>query len=183
MKKAFTSSVYIDNFDPAHSDEIYSISQSYSHHVFTGSASFDVVSPSPKEISRGFGKLLKDNYPVLVAIDESSGQVLGYAYCSPFKTRAAYVKTVEDSIYVRKDMLKQGIGRALLTELIEQTKSRGYLTILALIGDSKNHASIKLHSSLGFKSLGAAGKIGEKYSRDVNVELMQLRLLDEAGTD
>ncbi|MGB2107797.1 MAG: GNAT family N-acetyltransferase, partial [Candidatus Puniceispirillum sp.] len=102
--------------------------------------------------------------------------VMGFAYAGPHKPRAAYSLTVEDSIYIHPDYMGLGIGKALLTVIIDQARLRGYKQMMAVIGGSDNHGSINLHKALGFTYIGTAEKIGFKFNNMVNVVYMQREL-------
>ena len=91
----------------------------------------------------------------LVAEDEA-GMVLGYAYFAQFRDRSAYRFTAEDSVYVRDDVRGQGVGKALVAELLARAEARGFRQMFAVIGDSENVGSIGLHVSLGFRQVGRA---------------------------
>ena len=88
--------------------------------------------------------------------EDETGLVLGYAYFAPFRDRSAYRFTAEDSVYVRDDMRGQGVGKALVAELIARAEARGLRQMIAVIGDSENVGSIGLHLSLGFRQVGRA---------------------------
>ena len=125
--------------------------------------------------------LLDAGYPVLVSILD--GAVVGYAYAGPHKTRAAYRRTVEDSIYVAPDMARRGIGRALLAALLERLKADSFHQVMAVIGDSGNAASIGLHRALGFRHIGTAHEIGFKFGEYIDVVYMQLALQSYSQPD
>ena len=107
---------------------------------------------------------------------EEEGQILGYAYAGPYRTRSAYRFTVENSVYVREGYGGRGIGRALLTALIERCAAGPWKQMVAVIGDSENHASIGLHRALGFRMVGTLEKVGFKFDRWVDSVLMQRAL-------
>jgi phosphinothricin acetyltransferase len=110
---------------------------------------------------------------------ESGGAVLAYAYATPFRARAAYRYSVEDSVYVAPEAIGRGCGRAVLSALIEACAGLGKLRMSAVIGDSGNAASIGLHTALGFTHAGLLREIGFKHGRWVDVVLME-RTLDRA---
>src|SRR6478672_3379844 len=136
----------------ARGDDCDAIAAIYAHHVRTGSASFELEAPDALEIARRYHDVLALRWPYLVA--ERGGEVVGYAYASPYRARPAYQFTVEDSVYVRADCAARGIGRALLDELIVQSAQRGARQMIAAIGDSANVASIRLHAAAGFVAAG-----------------------------
>ena len=124
-------------------------------------------------------KTIKAGFPVLIA--ELDGQIAGYAYAGPFHHRAAYGGTVEDSIYVDHRLPRRGVGRALLTELLEQLRAAEFQQVMAVIGDSANAGSIELHRALGFRHVGTARGIGFKFGEYLDVVYMQLALQPETA--
>jgi phosphinothricin acetyltransferase len=112
--------------------------------------------------------------PYLVA--ELDGEVVGYCYAGPFRLRAAYRYTVEDSVYVSPRAVGAGVGKALLTALIQACEDLGLRQMCAVIGDSGNAASIGLHASLGFEKKGVFPAMGHKFGRWVDLVWMQRSL-------
>jgi len=102
--------------------------------------------------------------------------VIGYAYASLYRPRPAYRFTIEDSIYIHPDHLRQGIGRLLLGELIRQCESGHWRQMIAVIGDSGNTSSIRLHQELGFQHTGVFRSVGWKFGRWLDTVLMQRSL-------
>jgi phosphinothricin acetyltransferase len=102
--------------------------------------------------------------------------VLGFAYASQFRDRAAYAKTFEVSIYTAPTTIGQGVGAQMLTQLLHTLRDDGVREVLALIGDSYNAASIALHHKLGFQHVGTMTKVGEKFGRALDVVIMQRSL-------
>ncbi|MDQ5947825.1 MAG: hypothetical protein QG651_319, partial [Pseudomonadota bacterium] len=102
--------------------------------------------------------------------------VVGYAYAGHFRERSAFRHTVEDSIYVAPELVGHGVGEMLLIELIKRCRAGDYRELVALIGDSCNHASIKLHHKHGFSQTGIMQKVGYKFEQFVDVVIMQLKL-------
>ncbi len=152
--------------------ELPAIAAIYAHHVMEGFGSFEEVPPDVEELGRRRREILAKRLPYLVAVDES-GVVLGYAYASPYRTRSAYRFTLEDSIYVSPQATRRGIGRLLLTALLERCTKAGYRQMIAVIGDSANHGSIGLHRSLGFERTALLPSIGFKRGRWVDCVMMQ----------
>jgi L-amino acid N-acyltransferase YncA len=102
-----------------------------------------------------------------------NGEVAGYAYAAPYRPRAAYRYTVEDSVYVRHDLYSKGIGTAILTTLIERCEAGRWRQMIAVIGDSANIGSVALHRRLGFEHVGTLKAVGYKFGRWVDTILMQ----------
>ena len=110
----------------------------------------------------------------LVATDDTG--VLGYAYYTQFRDRSAYRYCVENSIYVRDDVRGQGVGKALVGQLIEDATAKGIRQMIAVIGDSDNVGSIGVHASLGFQRVGLLKSAGVKFGRWLDVVYMQRAL-------
>ena len=146
----------------------------YAHHVLHGLASFEEEQPDVAEMTSRRDKILADGYPYRVA--EYSGLIAGYAYASRYRPRPAYRYTVENSIYVAKDATGLGIGDLLLDDLIKSCTALGFRQMVAVIGDTENHASINLHEKHGFKRAGEIRSVGFKFGRWVNSVIMQLPL-------
>lgn len=177
--QGMTPSVHIRAFT---ADDVPAIASIYSHHVLTGTATFEEIPPDEGEMATRLSGLVKAGFPVLVACG-TAGEVVGYAYAGPYKTRSAYRFTVEDSIYIHKDHYRAGIGRALLSALISACSDRGYKQVLAMIGDSDNQGSIGLHRSCGFVSVGNARNLGFKFGRWLDVVYMQLSIQADQSDD
>ena len=152
----------------------------YACHVETGSASFETVAPDVAEMRRRRKLLIEERYPYLVA--EIDGEVCGYAYAGPYRTRPAYRFTVEDAVYVSNSAQRRGVGRALLNTLIRASTDRGFRQMVAVIGDSAHAASIGLHREAGFEMVGTLRNIGYKHDRWLDTVLMQLVLGKGATT-
>jgi L-amino acid N-acyltransferase YncA len=151
--------------------DVAMIQQIYAHHVLTGLGSFEETPPSLDEIARRRREILGNGLPYLVA--ESGDGLLGYAYAGQFRPRSAYRYSVEDSIYVAPGAQRRGIGRRLLDELIERCTEHGYRQMLAVIGDSANHASIGVHQAAGFTEVARLPAVGLKFRRWVDIVMMQ----------
>ena len=164
----------------ARTEDIPAITAIYAHHVLNGAASFEEVPPDAAEMSRRRQAVLARGLPYLVA--EEEGAVQGYAYAGPYRLRTAYRFTVEDSICVAPGRAGRGIGRALLTRVIEACTEAGMRQMIAVIGDSGNVGSLRLHDSLGFEPVGVLKASGFKFGRWVDSVLMQRALGEGAKT-
>ncbi len=165
---------------PSEAADLPAITAIYAHAVAHGTASFELQPPDEAEMARRRGVLLDAGYPYLVA--ESEGRVLGYAYAGPYRPRAAYRSTVEDSIYVAPGGQGRGVGRALLSRLIAECEALDFRLMVAVIGDEASTGSIRLHASLGFQSVGVLPGIGYKHGRWLASVLMQRPLGAGAAT-
>jgi phosphinothricin acetyltransferase len=154
--------------------DVPAIAAIYRHHVLEGTGTFEIEPPDEAEIARRRQDLIERGFPWLVA--EVNGTVVGYAYAGPFRAREAYRFTLEDSIYVHPESMNQGIGGALLRELLEVCRRGGFRQLLALIGDSGNQGSIRVHEICGFQHTGVMKNVGLKFDRWLDVVIMQLEL-------
>ena len=146
----------------------------YEHHVLHGLATFELDPPDAAEMARRHANVTARGLPYLVA--EIDGRIAGYAYAGPYRARPAYRFTVEDSIYLRHDCAGRGIGSALLPALISACATAGCRQMVAVIGDSANLASIRLHAKFGFARAGLLPAVGWKFNRWVDSVLMQRAL-------
>ena len=165
---------------PATPEDLPAIQAIYAHHVLHGLASFEEAAPDLAEMRRRYDEVTAKGLPYLAA--EVAGAVVGYGYCTLFRTRSAYRFTLEDSVYVKDGQQGKRIGKALLSELIERCTALGYRQIVAVIGDSGNAGSIGLHASLGFLRSGMLRSTGFKFGRWVDTVTMQRPLGPGDGT-
>ena len=156
------------------------IAEIYGYHVHNGLASFELLAPSIDEMTQRRADVISRNFPYLVA--ELDGRVVGFAYASLYRSRPAYRHTLENSVYVHRDFVGRGMGRALLDAVVEGCVKTGARQLIAVIGDSANKASIKLHAACGFKRTGTHKAVGFKFGRWVDSVMMQRALGDGAGT-
>jgi L-amino acid N-acyltransferase YncA len=163
---------------PATLEDMPIITEIYGGAVREGTASFELHPPTLEEMVVRREALLVHNFPYLVA--EHDGHVVGYCYAGPFRPRAAYRFTVENSIYVSPRMQGRGVGRVLLARLIAECEVRGYRQMVAVIGDSTNLGSIRLHKALGFAHIGTLKDVGFKFGRWLDQITMQRALGDGA---
>ena len=159
---------------PATPADISAIARIYAHSVRTGTASFELEPPTEAEMARRMQALHDGGYPYLAA--EIDGAVKGYAYAGPYRPRPAYRFSVEDSIYIDPAAQRRGIGRALLTALIEECERRGFRQMIAVIGDSANASSIGVHRKCGFAMTGTFYDVGFKFGRWLDTVMMQRAL-------
>ncbi|MDR1708837.1 MAG: GNAT family N-acetyltransferase [Candidatus Accumulibacter sp.] len=166
---------------PACPDDVPAIARIYGHAVEHGTASFELDPPGEQEMARRMAAILDGGFPYLAA--EVDGALAGYAYANSYRTRPAYRFTLEDSIYIAPERQRQGIGRALLARLIEESAARGFRQMIAVIGDStRQQASIRLHAAAGFAHIGLFPDIGYKFGQWLDSVYMQ-RALAEPKAD
>lgn len=155
----------------SHDGDITAITAIYAHHVLHGTGTFETEPPSETDMTARRADVLGKGLPYLVA--EQDGQVLGFAYCNWFKPRPAYRFSAEDSIYVAEAARGLGVGRLLLDALCTAAESAGVRKLLAVIGDSANAGSIRVHQAAGFTHIGVMRSVGWKFGAWRDVVLME----------
>lgn len=164
----------------AHDDDMPAVQSIYAGHVLHGYGSFEEVPPPLADMKARHAAIVAAGLPWLVARHQDV--VAGFACAGPFRARAAYRYTVEDSIYVGDGFVRRGIGRALLAALIARCEAGPWRQMLAVIGDSGNEGSVGLHRALGFRCAGTMKSVGFKHGRWVDVVMMQRPLGAGDGT-
>ena len=144
--------------------------------VLTGTASFEIDPPDAAEMGRRMAAVVDAGYAYLVA--ERAGAVIGYGYFNAYRPRPAYRWSVEDSIYLAPEAQGLGVGRALLDRLIEMATAQGFRQMVAVIGDSAQYPSIRLHRACGFHFAGTLHAIGFKGGKWLDGVMMQRPLGD-----
>lgn len=165
---------------PATEADCPAIAEIYAHHVLNGLASFEIEPPSLDEIARRYAALAGAGFPYVVAVQDDA--LAGYAYAGPYRPRPAYRFSVEDSVYVAPGRGGQGVGSLLLGRIIEDATEKGFRQMIAVIGDSGNEASIRLHGRHGFERAGLFRDVGFKFGRWVDSVLMTRALGEGAET-
>jgi phosphinothricin acetyltransferase len=145
------------------------ITEIYNEAILNTVATFD-TEPRTIEEQKDWFVRHGSKYPILVA--EVDGRAVGWASLSRWSDRCAYSDTAEDSLYVKEDCRGKGIGRKLLTSLIEEGKRAGLHTVIARI-TAGNEVSIRLHEDAGFQHVGIMKEVGRKFGRLLDVHLMQ----------
>ena len=120
-----------------------------------------------------FEEKLQKGFPIIVA--EMNNEVIGFGYYSEFRFREAYKLTVEHSVYANKNYIGKGIGKLLLTELIERAKKQNLHTMIGVI-DSENTNSIDFHKKFGFKEVGFIKESGFKFNKWLHSVIVQKML-------
>ena len=157
---------------PATEADLAAIRDIYNHYVERSTCTFQIEPDTEAERLAWF-RGRSPAHPVTVA--EAGGEVVGWAALSPWKSRAAYARSVEASVYVRPDRHRRGVGRALLLDLIRRARELGHH---ALIGGActEHPASVALQESLGVERVGCFREVGHKVGRWLDVVYLQLLL-------
>lgn len=149
----------------------------YHHHVVSSLGTFEIEPPDLDEMTARWARICARGWPYLVAVDaDDPTRVHGYAYAQQFRERAAYAGAFEDSVYVSPHMHRRGVGKVLLAYLLRELEELEARLVIAVIGDSANHGSIRLHAGLGFQHAGVVPDAGIKFHRPVDIVIMHRRL-------
>ena len=156
--------------------DIPTVQRIYAHYVENTTSSFEEIAPTVEEMTARWRYIQDQSLPYLIAM--KGKQIVGYAYAGPYRERSGYRYTVEDSVYVAPDHLGQGVGNALLSDVIKRSTNLGFRQMIAVLGDGSNAASIALHRRHNFSIVGALGSTCFKFGRWVDAVLMQRTLGD-----
>jgi L-amino acid N-acyltransferase YncA len=162
----------------ARREDAEEISAIYAHHVLHGTASYELDPPSVESTLAKIERITGRGWPFLVAREGEA--LVGYAYAEQLRDRPAYRYTCENSIYVRFDRVRHGIGRALLVKLCARAEMLGFRQMIAVVGGGEP-ASVALHERCGFELCGRLRSVGWKAGRWLDTVYMQ-RPLGLAGT-
>ena len=157
---------------PATLDDAAAIMAIYNVEVRQHLSTFDLV---PRALDEQRAWLAQRSGAFSTVVAELDGQVVGFASLSPYKERAAYRTTVEDSVYVSRAHPRVGIGRTLTEHIIGIARDSGFHSIVARI-EASGTASRALHEACGFELVGVEREVGRKFNRWLDVAVMQLML-------
>lgn len=149
----------------------------YRPSVEAGLASFEEVAPTATEIA-GRIRTTLERLPWLVA--EAGGEVVGYAYAGPHRSRAGYRWSVDVSVYVDAGHHGRGVGRALYERLFDLLRRQGHVNVYAGIA-LPNPASVRLHEAVAMRRIGVYERVGYKFGSWHDVAWYGIRLADPHG--
>jgi len=153
--------------------DIAAVTRIYGHYVRETVITFETEEPSEAEMASRFSAIAEKGHPLLIG--EMDGGVIGYAYASTYRPRAAYRFTCEDSIYLAPSAVGHGLGGQMLTRLIEDASKAGLKQMLAVITAEREN-SVRLHARQGFRLIGRYEALGYKFDRWLDVIHMQRAL-------
>jgi len=156
------------------------LSSIYGRYVREAWVSFEVIPPPPEAMQERARAILEQRLPYVVA-ENNDGGLLGYAYASPYRARAAYQYSVENSIYLAPEAQGRGVAKALMDEVVKRCKDRELKTMIAVVGLDPNvptdqNQSVRFHLKYGFKSIGVLENIGHKFGQWTGTAVLQLDL-------
>lgn len=159
---------------PATSGDMSRVAEIFGWYAAHSVATFEEERRSEREWHDLHGLLSALGLPFLVA--EADGEVAGYAYAGPWRSKPAYRHTVEDSIFLAPVFTGRGIGRELLGRLLTAAAAAGARQVIAVIADTGDQPSVRLHEAFGFSRAGLLASVGYKHGRWIDTLLMQLSL-------
>lgn len=149
------------------------ISEIYNHYIKTSTITFEVDPVTASEMEARIHDVQSLSYPWLVAADGSD--LLGFAYGSRWKSRAAYQHSSEITAYVRPGLERAGVGSALYSQLLPALKAIGVRTVIGGVA-LPNEASVRLHEKFGFEKCAHFKNVGFKFDRWIDVAYWQRAL-------
>jgi phosphinothricin acetyltransferase len=152
--------------------DLPAINSIYNHYVAHCTCTYQIT-PETSEARLAWFRKHDPHHPVTVS--ELDGEVVGWASLNAFHPREAYARTVENSLYIRHDRQRRGIGSSLLADLIVRSRFLRHHTILALIS-ADQPGSIALHEAYRFVKVGHMRQVGWKFDRWLDVVTYQLLL-------
>ena len=159
---------------PARIEDIEGILEIVNDAILNTTAIYDYDVRTLNEQLTWFEEKQAHGFPILVAVDEKAN-VLGFGTYGDFRVKIGYKFTVEHSVYVKDGLSGKGIGKQILSELIDTAKTQKLHTMIGLI-DAENVGSIAFHEKFGFEKSGVLREAGYKFEKWLDVQLMQLIL-------
>jgi phosphinothricin acetyltransferase len=153
-------------------DDCKAISEIYNHYILNTIVTFEEIPIDANEMQR---RITEVQNKLMWIVWEHEGTVVGYAYASSWKTRAAYRHSVELSVYLHPDFTGKGIGKRLYAYLLEDLRKRNIHAVMGGVA-LPNEASVRLHENLGFKKVAHFSEVGRKFDKWIDVAYWQLCL-------
>ncbi|MBT0993803.1 GNAT family N-acetyltransferase [Cellulomonas sp. DKR-3] len=154
--------------------DVGGIARIYDHYVSTSTATFELDPPGERVWVDKVDVVTAAGWPFHVAVLE--GEVAGFAYVGPWRPRAAYAHTVEDTIYLDPAATGRGIGTRLLAAVLDDAAAAGAREVIAVVADGDTAASLALHRRAGFSPAGRLERVGRKFDRWLGTSLLQKSL-------
>ncbi|MFC5472568.1 arsinothricin resistance N-acetyltransferase ArsN1 family B [Paraherbaspirillum soli] len=154
---------------PAAIDDAAAICRIYNHYVLNTTISFETEAVTPEQMAQRVTDITA-TFPWLVC--EVDGQILGYAYATKWRVRAAYRHAVESSVYLADEAAGKGLGTALYRALLAELAK---LPVHVVIGGiaQPNPGSVALHEKMGFEKVAHFTQVGKKFDRWIDVAYWQ----------
>ncbi|MBB6454800.1 phosphinothricin acetyltransferase [Salirhabdus euzebyi] len=154
-------------------DDLPKIRSIMNHYINHSTTIFDLEPKTEEDLNTWYSNYKNTVYPLIVA--EVEGEVVGYAYLSPYRPKAAYSKTVELSVYTSPDYQGKGLGSKLMKAILQEGMEQEFHTVLSFI-TTENQNSIAFHEKFGFEFVGNLKQVGYKMDKWLDVNIYQLIL-------
>ncbi|MDH5398278.1 MAG: GNAT family N-acetyltransferase [Cyclobacteriaceae bacterium] len=151
-------------------EDAAAVSTIYNHYVENTTVTFEINPVAVEDMVARIAEILS-KYPFLVY--DTNNIIEGFAYASRWKGRCAYEYSAESTVYVKKDAVGRGIGKALYKELLFRLKEQGIHSVIGGIS-LPNEASIRLHEGFGFEKAGQFREVGRKLGKWIDVGYWEL---------
>lgn len=155
-------------------ENLPTIAAIYADYVDNTTVTFAETAPTLADWQERLTDTTARGLPFLTA--EDHGEVVGMAYCTPWKTKTAYRYTAESTIYLSPAAAGRGLGTTLLTTLLDRCTTAGIREVIAVIADNGNKASERLHERCGFTQAGRLTGVGVKHGKTLDTVLLQRSL-------
>ncbi|MBH2002313.1 MAG: N-acetyltransferase [Moraxellaceae bacterium] len=156
-------------------DDLGQILAIYNHQILTGTANWNDQAVTSEQYQQRFQDMQQQQFPMIVVEDQHNNKIAGYAYYSAFRAISGYRQSIEHSVFVDPQYARQGLGKALMQQLIHlAVQQRMHIMVAAI--DSENTGSIILHEQLGFVQTGYMPQVGQKFGQWRDLVWMQLQL-------
>ena len=155
-------------------DDLEQILAIYNDEILTGTANWNDQAVSFEQYQQRF-QSIQQHFPMIVVEDQQNNKIAGYAYYSTFRNISGYRQSIEHSVFVDSQYARQGLGKALMQQLIHLATQQHMHIMVAAI-DSENTGSIVLHEQLGFVQTGYMPQVGQKFGQWRDLVWMQLQL-------
>ena len=162
---------WVDCTDERHGEAILAI---FNEAIVHSTALYDYEPRTRAQMTSWFEAKRAGGFPV-IGLESEAGELMGFASYGSFRAWPAYKYTIEHSLYVHRDRRRGGVGRALLSAVVDHATGRGYRTIIGGI-DADNAASIALHVAQGFAHAGTIHDAGYKFGRWLDLAFYQKML-------
>ena len=156
-------------------DDLAQILAIYNHEILTGTANWNDHAVALEQYQQRFQDMQQRQFPMIVVEDQCHNKVAGYAYYAAFRSISGYRQSIEHSVFVDPSYARQGLGKALMQQLIHLAIQQNMHIMVAAI-DSENMGSIVLHEQLGFVQTGYMPQVGQKFGQWRDLVWMQLQL-------
>ena len=155
----------------AREEDVEAIRKIYAYYVEDTSVTFEYVVPNCKEFLERYETTIQ-RYPYLVLVKKDDKQIIGYAYASAFKGRAAYDWSVETTVYLHKEARGNGLGEMLYLALEEYLEKQNVVNLNACI-TQPNPRSVSFHEKLHYTKAAHFHKCGYKFQKWYDVMWME----------